>query len=344
MNSQLVWLLATLALAQIPWLPSLASPAKACAQVFAAKPTSGADQRPGYATDLKPFGWVYLVTNKITGQTYVGLTAQTLASRFDQHLEHALLLHRDSKFYNALRRYGPAAFAISELEGGRSYADLSLKQEAYIAYYDSFKHGYNSSPGGEVPQEREFRPYDEARKTVVELRFKSRFHYKIWAESDQRPSDIPSEPERIYRLRGWQGWENFLDNPRVTRPQLIYRNYEAAQDYVTRLNLRNPSEYLWWAMSEQRPADIPVEPDRVYSQRGWQGWENFLGNPRVTRPQLIYRNYEAAQDYVTRLNLRNPSEYLWWAMSEQRPADIPVEPDRVYSQRGWRDWESFLCR
>ena len=55
-----------------------------------------------------------------------------------------------------------------------------------------------------------------------------------------------------------------------------YRPFEEARKHVLALKLTSQSEFRLWAISTQRPADIPYNPTRIYSDK-WISWEHFLG-------------------------------------------------------------------
>ena len=62
----------------------------------------------------------------------------------------------------------------------------------------------------EVIRARRYRTFDEARIYVHELRLKNHKEFENWCHSGDRPSDIPSGPQKIYRLSGWRSWGDFL--------------------------------------------------------------------------------------------------------------------------------------
>ncbi|MEZ5947647.1 MAG: helicase-related protein [Planctomycetaceae bacterium] len=54
------------------------------------------------------------------------------------------------------------------------------------------------------------RPFHEARTFARSLKFKSLAEWVKWADTDERPIDIPKSPENRYRDEGWIGWGDFL--------------------------------------------------------------------------------------------------------------------------------------
>lgn len=89
---------------------------------------------------------IYKINFK-NGKVYIGLTNDFNARR-NQHL--CAMHTEDLKVYRAMRKYNTSREDFEIIEDS-----IETKQEAsnreihWIAYYDSFKNGYNSTPGGE---------------------------------------------------------------------------------------------------------------------------------------------------------------------------------------------------
>lgn len=89
-------------------------------------------------------GFIYKITNKVNGKVYIGQTRYTVEFRWRQHIHKKDNTH----FHNAIRKYGVDNFIVETLEEC-DYKDLNSKEIFYIAKYDSFKKGYNSTLGGD---------------------------------------------------------------------------------------------------------------------------------------------------------------------------------------------------
>ena len=55
-------------------------------------------------------GIIYMVTNKITKQSYIGLTTKTLKERKSQHINSAMVQKSPLFFHGAIRKYGKKNF------------------------------------------------------------------------------------------------------------------------------------------------------------------------------------------------------------------------------------------
>jgi hypothetical protein len=95
----------------------------------------------------------------------------------------------------------------------------------------------------------------------------------------------------------------------------------------------------WWALNT--PARIPKRPDRAYKHE-WEGWNDFLGsnNPFPCVKQH-FRSFKEARAFIQQLGLTTKSEYIEYAKSSRKPADIPSRPDLIY-RKDWFTWADFI--
>lgn len=95
-------------------------------------------------------GNLYIITNNINNKIYIGKTYTDIEQRWRRHISDAFRTDREnnSKFYNALRKYGPEHFKI-ELIARFEEGMLEQKEIEYISKYDSYNNGYNSTLGGD---------------------------------------------------------------------------------------------------------------------------------------------------------------------------------------------------
>ena len=94
---------------------------------------------------------IYCHIHVESGRKYVGLTKQTMESRWKKHIYTA----KSSKggrwhFPNAIRKYGPEAFSHTILETCSSLEEANLAEQKWIEKFDSRnpEKGFNLAPGG----------------------------------------------------------------------------------------------------------------------------------------------------------------------------------------------------
>lgn len=95
-------------------------------------------------------GSIYIIRNTVNDKVYIGQTTLAVKDRFYAHTKPSTSKQRSSyKLYSAMRKYGTDKFYCETIETDIPLEQLDEKEIAYIAEYDSFKHGYNSTPGGD---------------------------------------------------------------------------------------------------------------------------------------------------------------------------------------------------
>ena len=170
--------------------------------------------------------------------------------------------------------------------------------------------------------------------------------WREWKKSDQKPHDIPSAPDQIYKEEGWLSWGDFLGHRpgHVARKRSTTkkRSFTEARDFVRRLGLKSKKEWREWIKSGQRPSDIYSNPDRGYKGKGWLSWGDFLGFDEGYDAGAEWRSFEEARHFVRSLKLKSVKQYSEWSQSDDKPPDIPATPQEVYKGKGWKTWGDFL--
>jgi len=91
---------------------------------------------------------IYKATNIINNKVYVGFTSLAPEERVSAHLKNVKTI--DTKFYNAIKKYGKENFLWEIIYQSLDYEHtLKVMENYFIIEYDSFKNGYNSTLGGE---------------------------------------------------------------------------------------------------------------------------------------------------------------------------------------------------
>ena len=95
-------------------------------------------------------GSIYIIKNKINDKVYIGQTTMTVHERFMVHLKPSTQkIRRNYKLYNAISKYGRKNFYVETLENNVPINELNEREIYYIALYNSYYNGYNSTKGGD---------------------------------------------------------------------------------------------------------------------------------------------------------------------------------------------------
>lgn len=94
-------------------------------------------------------GSLYIVYNDINDKVYVGITVRKVHRRFHEHIYAAETKKDNFQFHSAIRKYGSDNFHVYCLLSDIPIERLPLFEKACISRFDSYKCGYNSTPGGD---------------------------------------------------------------------------------------------------------------------------------------------------------------------------------------------------
>lgn len=92
-------------------------------------------------------GYIYKITNDVNGKMYIGLCATSIQQRFQTHCQDRKT-YKDRPLYRAMNKYGIEHFHIEVIEECL-LDDLAERERYWIAFYDTYKTGYNATFGGE---------------------------------------------------------------------------------------------------------------------------------------------------------------------------------------------------
>ncbi len=183
-----------------------------------------------------------------------------------------------------------------------------------------------------------YQPFERARIFARSLGLKGQAQWKSWARTLARPADIPANPDYIYRNKGWIDWSDWLD----TRYRRRHLPFIKAREFAHRLGLKSKSEWAKWSGKDIRPAEIPATPSRVYKDKGWAGWGDWLGTGTIATFNKTYLSFDEARTFVRNLGIRSTDEWRTWTRTSAKPDGIPSDPYRVYQDNGWAGWSDWL--
>lgn len=93
-------------------------------------------------------GYIYKIENQINHKVYIGQTIKSLNKRFNQHKNNYTKPYFSQiHLYRAFKKYGIENFSFEKIERVND-EDLDKREKYWIAYYNSYENGYNSTLGG----------------------------------------------------------------------------------------------------------------------------------------------------------------------------------------------------
>ena len=173
-----------------------------------------------------------------------------------------------------------------------------------------------------------------------DLGFKDTREWRAYSKSDKKPANIPSSPNDAYTERDWTNWGDWLGTGNVRTKTFL--PFEEARAFAHKLGLKGQTEWQAYSKSSERPANIPADPSRIYANKGWTNWGDWLGTGNVAYGTVSFLPFEEARAFAHKLGLKGQTEWRAYSKSGERPANIPTSPYSVYVEMGWTNWGDWL--
>ncbi len=182
----------------------------------------------------------------------------------------------------------------------------------------------------------------DARNYVQKLNFKSQKDWRNYRISGEKPNEIPSNPESVYKNKGWISFGDWLGTNKVADQYIVYKNFQDARAFAQSLNLKSGAEWKLFCKSGKKPFDIPLNVNRTYAGQGWIGMGDFLGTGNISNSKKKYQDFDKVKLFVKSLNLKNQKDWNKFCNSGKKPTSIPRAVNRVYENIGWKGWADFF--
>jgi len=243
-----------------------------------------------------PF-WVYADKGWISWGDWLG--TGTVADRLKQYLPfdearafvHGLKLENQGQWRRFSRGQMPEKGTLPDdipANPNKTYANKS---------WNSF--GDWLGTGAIATFRRKYRPFDEARAFVHGLKLENQGQWRRFSrgqmpEKGTLPDDIPATPEKTYANKGWNSFGDWLGTGAIATFRRKYRPFDEARAFVHGLELKSVKH--WWKFTRGQlpekgtlPDDIPVAPERVYADKGWISWGDWLGTGEIATRYKSHR-------------------------------------------------------
>ena len=187
-----------------------------------------------------------------------------------------------------------------------------------------------------------YRPFREARKFVCSLKLKNQSDWREYTKSGKKPADIPSDPNVVYKNKGWKNLGDWLGTGNLSAKERSkgYRTFKNARKFARKLGLKNREEWFRYCKSGKKPDDIPIDA-RVYKKE-FEGWGDWLGTGIIGRfTKSNTRSFKQARKFVKALKMKGQNDWFEYCKSGKKPSDIPSNPQFNYKKE-WEGWGDFL--
>ena len=183
-------------------------------------------------------------------------------------------------------------------------------------------------PGaGNAASNLKFLPFKHALLYARSLKLVSRTGWRVWCKSGGRPANIPSVPEKRYKLNGWQGHGHWLGTGTAATKDQQFLPFRQALLHARSLKLKPEKEWRAWRKSAARPGNVPACPEAVYKHGGWQGYGHWLGTGNVgVKKDQQFLPFTKALLHARSLKLKSANEWWDWCKIGVREANMPTLP------------------
>ena len=207
-------------------------------------------------------------------------------------------------------------------------------------YKDHGWQGWGHWLGSSNLADKLFLPFKEALLVAQSHGLTNHKEWCAWSKEGLRPANVPSNPNKIYKDHGWQGWGHWLGSRNQSTK--LFLSFKEALVVARSLRLSGKMEWRAWSKEGTRPPDVPSNPDKVYKDHRWQGWGHWLGTGNTQPGTEQFLPFGEALAVVRSLNLASQKEWEVWSKAGTRPANVPAAPSKVYKDRGWQAWGHWL--
>ena len=184
----------------------------------------------------------------------------------------------------------------------------------------------------------EWMPFEEAREFVRGLGLKSQNEWRKYLQSNNKPFNLTSKPERVYKNKGWISFRDWIGTLKGWDGK--WEDFYIARDFVRSFNLKNQSEWINYTKSKNKPFNIPATPERYYKGKGWISLGDWLGTNREHKKDFL--TFNEARILVRSFELKNQNDWRNWRKSKNCPNNIPSQPEIYYKNSGWISFADFI--
>ena len=193
-----------------------------------------------------------------------------------------------------------------------------------------------------APQLMKYREFKKARAFINSLKLKNNREWRMYCISGNKPHDIPSNPQLIYKNKGWISYGDWLGNGNIGATVIEFREFRFAREFARSLKLKNRTEWRLYIQSGKKPFDIPSAPEQAYKSLGWEGFGDWLGTGTIASFRRNYKSYSDCKKFAIKNKIRSITEWKIFVKANPNMTDIPSAPDIVYKGKGWTGWPDFL--
>ena len=186
-------------------------------------------------------------------------------------------------------------------------------------------------------RKRNFLDFKNARNFARSLNLKNTDEWRAFTKTSNLPDNIPVAPNSTYKNKGWKSMQNWLGTK-----ELSYLPYSKAANVIKKLKLKNQKEWRAFTKTSNLPDNIPASPSKVYKDKGWKSFGEWLGTGFIATKDREFKPYKMAQIEVHKLKLQNTNAWRAYIKNNELPVGVPRVPHKAYKNKGWKGYKDWL--
>ena len=187
-------------------------------------------------------------------------------------------------------------------------------------------------------QYREYMSYEESKRIIKKLKFKSANDYKLNFVQKVLKLNIPYKPDEHFKNKGWKNWGDFLgESSKYVKKEKII-NYDNAKKIVRKNKIKSSTEYHSIYRKKLEKLGLPLRPERHY--KNFEGWSEFLDYKLF---DYNYISYKKLKKLIVDNNINTPKKYYNFYNLNRLKLSIPKNPNKVKAyENNWKSWNDLF--
>lgn len=179
--------------------------------------------------------------------------------------------------------------------------------------------------------------YTECKALAQSNHIRSKSEWLNFCKNNKHLTNLPFYPNKIYKNFGWINADNFFD-----KKTFIKWPYAKARKFVRKLKLKNQIEWQNWFKSGNRPTYIPSNPEYHYRNKGWTGFQDWLGSNNISS-KVKAKSFVTFDEFKTIVKEHKiQSHYKYEKIYKTLNFNLPSAPHLFYKDKGWTIWRDLL--
>ncbi len=191
--------------------------------------------------------------------------------------------------------------------------------------------------------QRKYWSYQKCTNWLKKNKIKSAITYYKFVRQNKFPKGIPKEPRDVFKVKGkiFHFQDYLAINNRKKSDKNHWRTYKQAKKWAKKSGIISLRDWKKASMKNIVPENIPAQPEKVY-EKDWQGYGTFLGTGVIATNSRTFFSYNKSKKIMRKLKIKDNYDFRQRRTDRTIPEGVPSNPNKIYVNKGWKDWEDFL--